>query len=209
MERLKNTKLFKGISEKEIENIIKQCNAKFITYKKNEVLVTPREKVKNFGIILSGSVMGVHNDYWGNRTIITVLNEYEMYGESFSFSQKENYNVSVICASDVEALVIDIDKLLEIDNRKIVQNMMMILASKNVYLTRKMDYMSKRTIKNKLLTYLSDEALKHKSNKFVIPFYRQELADYLGVDRSAMSSELGKLKEKGVLNYHKNEFELY
>ncbi|NLC97211.1 MAG: Crp/Fnr family transcriptional regulator [Erysipelotrichaceae bacterium] len=208
MEILLKNELFKGLSLDDINKVIEEVEGIIKIFHKNEVIITPKEKIKVFGIVLSGSVMGVHNDYWGHRTILKILEENELFGEAFSFSQLDNTGISIVCNKEAKVLLINFEKLLEIDNRKIIQNMMMILASKNVFLTRKMEYLSKRSIKDKLLSYLSDEAMNNKSNKFYIPYNRQELADFLGVDRSALSSELSKLKAEGILNFNKNYFEL-
>ena len=109
---------------------------------------------------------------------------------------------------ELHILFIDYDKFINLENKQIIKNMLKILSEKNVFLTSKIECLSKRSIRSKLLSYLSDFALKKNTNEFKIPFNRQELADFLGVDRSALSSELSKLQKEKILKFNKNEFKL-
>ena len=205
---IENNELFSKMNIEEINDILKKCEAKTVKFKKDEVIISPGNLVEKFGIILSGNLMGLYNDYWGNRTILTKLKENDMFGEAFALSRQSNVGVSVVSVSDSEILFIEYDKFISLDNKEIIKNMLKILSEKNVFLTSKIECLSKRSIRSKLLSYLSDVALKKNTNEFEIPFDRQELADFLGVDRSALSSELSKLQKENILKFNKNKFKL-
>ena len=205
---IENNELFYKISLEDIKIILDKCHAKTLKFKKDEVVITPGSFLNEFGIILSGNLMGLYDDYWGNRTILTILKENDMFGEAFALSRQLNVGVSVVSVSDSEVLFIDYDKFINLENKQIIKNMLKILSEKNVFLTSKIECLSKRSIRSKLLSYLSDFALKKNTNEFKIPFNRQELADFLGVDRSALSSELSKLQKEKILKFNKNEFKL-
>ena len=151
---------------------------------------------------------------YGNRSILAKLDAGNLFGESFALAEIKTLPVSVISTTDSELLFIECQKLATpctnacSFHSKLIQNMLGIVSKSNISLTKKIEYSSKRTTREKLLAYLSSEAQKADNNKFSIPFNRQELADYLTVDRSAMSAELSKLRNDGFINYNKNNFEL-
>lgn len=137
-----------------------------------------------------------------------------LFGEAFSFARVECLPVSVTAAEKTEVLFINCERIItvcpsacEFHNR-LVRNMLKILAEKNMTLTQKIGHMGKRTTREKILSYLSEQAKKAGGESFTIPLNRQEMADYLAVDRSAMSKELGRLKEEGQISFHKNQFQL-
>ena len=156
----------------------------------------------------------VQNDYYGNRSILGQFGPGDLVGESFACAESPSLPVDVIATADSEAMLIDCRRLASPCEKacgfhnRLVQNMMRVLSRKNIALTRKMQITSRRTTREKLLSYLAAEAVKNRSNQFEIPFNRQELADYLCVDRSALSRELGAMQAEGLLKYEKNRFEL-
>ncbi len=206
--------LFSGISANEISAILKSLNAKKRTYPKNTFVVSVNDPVSSIGIVTSGSVNVIKEDFWGNRMILARLEKGDLFGEAFFCAQLPFYPVSVIAAEDCDILFLNYLKLTEpsaaLGNSptKLMQNMLQILAGKNVLLTQKIEHITRRTTREKLLSYLSSQALQAQSQSFKVPFNRQELADYLAVDRSAMSNELSKLREEGLLRFHKSSFEL-
>ena len=137
-----------------------------------------------------------------------------LFGEAFSSAGIEKMPVSVVASSNCEIMFINYKKIINscsstcIFHSELIKNMMKVLATKNIMLTQKMEFVTKKTTREKLLAYLSAQAKKSESNKFVVPFNRQQLADYLSVDRSAMSNELSKMREQGIIEFHKSEFEL-
>lgn len=206
--------LFSEVAESDIFPMLGCLCANEKTFNKDEYILTEDSVPTEVGIILSGSVMIVKEDYWGNRDIISKLDVGDIFGESFLCAQESRIFVSVVAAEKTEVLFINYNKIVNtcsnacIFHAKLIQNMMKILASKNIMMNKKMQHVIQRTTKEKLLSYLSFEAKKAKSSTFTIPFNRQELADYLSVDRSAMSNELCKLRDEGILEFNKNNFRL-
>lgn len=211
---LQKVTLFQGIEESELQPILSCLSAKTGHYEKGQPVFLSGESLEWFGIVLSGQVQVVQDDYYGNRSILGKVGVGNIFGESFAYAEIEKLPVSVITTTESELLFIDCRRLANpcsmacnFHNR-VIKNMLKIVSLKNIALTQKNEFTSKRTTREKLLAYLSSEAKKVGSNLFSIPFNRQELADYLSVERSAMSAELSKLRNDGILNYHKNHFEL-
>jgi CRP-like cAMP-binding protein len=200
--------------EKSLSYDISCLSAKEYNYSKKQSIFMFGDTPKNFGIVLSGNVQVVKEDYYGNRSIVAMIGEGMLFGEVFAFADIKKLPVSVIATTESKILLIDYDKLIHSCTQacsfhsKLIYNLLHIVASKNIMLNQKIELLSKRTTREKLLAYLMIEAQKTGSNSFHIAFNRQELADYLSVDRSAMSAELGKLRDEGVIEFHKNQFKL-
>lgn len=211
---LKKSPLFADIEETCIETILPCLSAVERQYEKNSFIYSADERVFSVGLILSGSVYIMNEDYWGNRYILSHLGPSELFAEAFSCTQEERIPVNVITAEKTDIMLINCKKIVKtcssdcVFHTQLIQNMLQILANKNILLMQKIEQMSKRTTREKLLAYLSDEAQKKGRHVFDIPFNRQQLADYLSVDRSAMSAELGKMRDDGLLSYNRNHFEL-
>ncbi len=211
---LESVGLFKGINKSDMQSLLACLSARTTHYGKNEIVFLRGEKIESFGIVLSGQVQIIHEDYYGNRSILAKLDAGNLFGESFALADIKTLPVSVISTTESELLFIECHKLSTpctnacAFHSKLIQNMLSIVSKSNISLTKKIEYSSKRTTREKLLAYLSSEAQKADNNKFSIPFNRQELADYLSVDRSAMSAELGKLRNDGIISFSKNNFEL-
>jgi len=211
---LKSVDLFSGIEEPDIISLLPCLGAQVRFFKKGETVLQGGDNVKRFGVVLSGQVQIVQEDFYGNRSIITKIGAGGLFGESFAFAEIQALPVTVTASEDCEILLLDSLKLASPCAKSctfhggIIRNMLGIVSMKNISLTRKIEITSKRTTREKLLAYLSNEAKSSGKNTFFIPFNRQELADYLFVERSAMSAELSRLRKEGVLNYRKNRFEL-
>lgn len=209
---LKNTYMFNGINESEIEGMLKCLNARTMLYKKNEYILRNGETVNSIGMVLEGLALVEKEDIWGNRTIISEISPGSLYAESYACLSKLPAEISVIASDNTTVMLFDIRRILTTCSSscgfhtKLIQNLLYTISQKNVLLTKKMEYISKKTIKEKLLAYLSSEAMKAGSPTFNIPFNRQELADFLSVDRSALSSEISRLQKKGIISCRKNAF---
>ena len=209
---VKNTYMFNGINESEIEGMLKCLNARTMLYKKNEYILRNGETVNSIGMVLEGLALVEKEDIWGNRTIISEISPGSLYAESYACLSKLPAEISVIASDNTTVMLFDIRRILTTCSSscgfhtKLIQNLLYTIAQKNVLLTKKMEYISKKTIKEKLLAYLSSEAMKAGSPTFNIPFNRQELADFLSVDRSALSSEISRLQKKGIISCRKNAF---
>lgn len=209
-----SSKLFEGIKRDEIAGLLPCLSATKQTYKKDSYIYQMGDTTNKIGLVLSGCVHLVKEDYWGNHTILSEVMPGEFFGEAYACLTTESLAISCVATEPTKVLFLDIHKIVTVCtsacnfHTRLIQNLMMILAQKNVMLTQKLDHVSKRSTRDKLLSYLSAQAAKQHSNTFTIPFNRQQLADYLSVDRSAMSNELCKLRDQGLLTFHKNSFTL-
>lgn len=207
--------LFQGISDTELPELLICLNAQQRQYLKGQNVFSAGECVSSIGIVLSGCVQVVSYDILGNKTIIGGMQDGELFAEAFTCSHTKKLPVSVEAQTDSYILLIDYSKIITvcssacIFHHRLIENMLNTLARKNVMLTQKIGHISKRSTREKLLSYLSDQAQKSESKTFTIPFNRQELADYLCVERSAMSAELSRMRQDGLVDFSKNSFELY
>lgn len=206
--------LFHGIGRNELPSMLNCLNARETGYQRQDIVLLEGQPVSSVGIVLSGTVQIVKEDYAGNRSLLAEIEPGHLFAEAFSCAQTEELPVTVISVTDSTVLWIDYRRIVTTCpsacrfHTKLIENMLAILASKNILLNRKIEYLSKRTTREKLLSYLSDQAAR-TGPEFDIPFSRQELADFLCVDRSAMSSELSKLQREGALRFHRNHFILH
>jgi len=211
---IKKNQLFSGIEEKEIEAMLKCLNAKINLYDKNQYIYRFGENIYSVGLVLCGSVYLVKDDFLGNQTILSEAGVGQIFGETYACVPAETLEVSIITAEASEVMFLDIQRIMNVCSSacvfhtRLIRNLLSVLAEKNLSLTRKIMHMSQRTTREKLLSYLSAEAQKNCSTVLEIPFNRQQLADYLAVDRSAMSNELCKLRDDGILSFNKNCFKL-
>lgn len=208
---IKKSLLFNGINENELNSMIECLSPKYKAYNKGEFILQAGDKICNIGLVLLGSVHIIKEDFWGNTNIVTKLCSGEFFGETYACTTTE-IGVNVISIESSEILFLNINKVLNTCSSackfhsRLIQNLLSIISQKNILLTKKLEHMSKRTTKEKLLSYLFEEYLKNNSEYFQIPFNRQQLADYLSVDRSAMSNELCKLRDEGIISFYKNQF---
>lgn len=207
--------LFFEISAQEMKSLLQCLNARTKTYAKDEIIFLAGDEATDIGLVLTGSVQVVKEDFFGNRTIIAQATKGELFAEAFSCTQDKVLEVSAIAMEKSEIMLIDYQRIITTCpssctfHTRLIKNMLGILAQKNIQLNRKIEHTSKRTTREKLMSYLMEQAKKANSNRFHIPFDRQELADYLCVERSAMSAELGRMRDEGLLSFKKNQFELF
>ena len=211
---LHKSQLFTDISEEDIQKLCTCLSSYQKKIKKDSFVFRAGDPVHDVYLILSGSMHIVDDYFWGNRSIIETMKEYTFFGEAYVFAQKEHHLVSVVAAEDSVILEMNPSRIFEnCSNRcachsKLIQNIVNILSQKIVLLTKKLGHIVQRTTSEKVLSYLSQCLRQQNSNPFTIPYSRQQLADYLCVDRSALSHELSKLRDEGMIKFHKNQFEL-
>lgn len=214
MEILKCTQLFSGVKENEITAMLHCLQAKIITFQKGEYIFNQGEHIHKIMVLVAGKLLVQRDDYWGNRSIVNVIRVGEMFGEAYIAPESGAILNDVIAEEDSTVFFFDIERLLTVCSTAckfhsiVIQNLFFAISEKNRRLVQKIGYMSNRTTRTKLLSYLSEEAKKQNSSHFAIPFNRQQLADFLCVDRSALSGELCKMRDEGLLQFHKNEFTL-
>jgi CRP/FNR family transcriptional regulator, dissimilatory nitrate respiration regulator len=209
---LENVSLFNSIQKTEINDILNCLDSSTKSYTKNQIIIREGMEISNLGIVIDGSVQVIREDIMGNRMIVASLSTGEIFGETFACAGIEASPVSVIADEPSIILWISIRRIVTPCSTscgfhsQLIMNLLKILAKKNLYLNNKMELLSKRSIREKIVSYLVEQANQHKTSVFDIPLNRNEMADYLCIDRSAMSRELSKLKDEGVLDYHKNSF---
>ena len=214
-EILRACPLFDGIEENHLLKMLSCLGARIATFEKKQTIFSEGTHAGNVGIVLSGSAQMIQNDYYGNRSIIADVAPSEMFAEDFACAEVGALPVSVIASEASDVMIIDCSHILHTCenncgfHQRLIYNMMRGLAKKTVLFHQKIEIISKRTTRDKLLTYLSFMAKKSGKRSFDIPFDRQELADYLEVERSGLSTEIGKLKDEGALDARKNHFKLF
>ena len=211
---LKRTKLFSGVWENDILSMLHCLNVQVREYNKGEYAFRQGEYIRSLMILAVGRLHIQKEDYWGNLNILNEIRPGEMFGEAYIIPNSGTLMNDVVAIEESVVLFFDIDRILTVCSSacpfhtQLIKNIVYTISDKNKSLVQKISYMSQRSTREKLLSYLSDEAKRHNSNSFSIPFNRQQLADFLSVDRSAMSNELSKLRNEGMLDFHKNEFTL-
>ena len=209
---LKKCPLFRDIDPSELPALLTCLGAKTVTADRRETVLREGEPARFVGVVLEGGVQILQEDYFGNRSILGLAGPGELFGESFACAGADSLPVSVTASLDSVLLLVDCRRILSPCekacgfHRIILSNLMQIMARKNLAFHQKLQITSRRTTREKLLAYLNLQAKLHGSATFSIPFDRQELADYLGVDRSGLSAELGRLRNEGVLECQKNHF---
>jgi len=210
---LKNT-LFNGISEAEVKKLCECVSAQKRVFERESFVFHAGDEVRSVYLILSGSMHIIDEDFWGNRSLIETMNQHTLFGEAYALSMAQQHLVSVVASEKSIVLEINPARLFErcpqacACHVRLVENTLCILSKKIVRLTEKLGHIVQRTMREKILSYLSKCARQAQCNSFDIPYTRQQLADYLCVDRSALSHELSKLQKLGMLRYRKNHFEL-
>ena len=213
-EILKNSGLFSNIEEESLEKMLSCLGAKVVSFDKKYTIFSEGSPAKYIGIMLSGSAQIFQVDYFGNRNILSSIEAGEVFAEAFACAEVEALPVTIIANEPSEVMLIDCSRVLYTCSnncdfhKQLIFNLMKNLATKNLQFHQKIEITSKRTTREKLLTYLSLYSKKVGKKSFTIPFDRQELADYLEVERSGLSMEISKLKKDGIINSHKNHFEL-
>ncbi len=203
---MKIKSIFDGIEEKEVDKLLKILDAKKLSFKKDRTIVTNIINVKMIGILLNGTANMERYDYNGNRSIIEKLKENSIFGEVFS---RLGSDISVVATSNCEVLFIEYDNLIKCaKNSILLNNIFTLLSNKIVDLNIRLEILSKRSIREKLLTYFLILANDKPDRIFTIPFTYTDLADYLSIDRSAMMREIKNLKEEGFIKTNGKQISL-
>ena len=206
--------LFTGIDESRLPSLLDCLKAVTRKYGKDDFIFSAGGKASAIGIVLSGAVRILQEDFWGNRAILAHMGPGEIFGEAFACAGHGTLSVSVAASETSEimtlaypGIVTPCQSACEF-HTMLVMNMMRTLAGKNIQLTRKLEHLSRRTIRQKLLSFLSAQAALARKSTVEIPFNKKELAEYLCVDRSALSRELGAMRDEGLIRYDRKNFEL-
>lgn len=211
---LQSSQLFEGIEPGQIQILLGCLHAAVNTYQKGEFILHRGEPTRRMGIVLEGTAHIIKEDFWGNRVILGPSGPGQLFAESYACLGSENLAVSVVAATTARVMFLDVVSLFQSCttacdfHTRMIRNLTRVLAGRNLMLTQKVEHMAQKTTREKLLSYLSAESIRQSSLSFDIPFDRQQLADFLCVERAAMSVELSKLQKEGLLVTKRNHFEL-
>lgn len=213
-EILSRSPLFSGIRPEELSGLMQCLDAKVSSFPKGDPVFLEGDQTGMIGFVLTGSVQIVRDDFYGNRTLLHLAEAGELFGEAFACANIDTMPVSGYAAQDSEIIWLECSRMLTVCtnacgfHHALVKNLLQVVANNNLQLSRKIQFMSQKTTREKLLAYLLDQAKQKKSSEFTISMDRQTLADFLGVERSAMSAELSKLRAGGVLESKGSWFRL-
>ena len=211
---LSRTALFLGASPEETEAILTCLAAETRTYEKGQMIYRAGDTAVSLGLVLSGRILIVHDDFWGNTTVLDSAGPGQIFAETYACTPGEPMMVNAEAAEDSRVLFLNVSRTLRTCSRscehhsRLIRNLLALSARKNLNLSRKIFYTASKSVRGRLLAYLSDQVVRSGSHSFTIPFNRQQLADYLNVDRSALSKEIGRLQKEGLLKTRKNWFEM-
>lgn len=211
-ETVNSNPFFEGIAFNDFERVLNCLSAKKADYEKNDVILLTGDTVDFVGLILSGSVQIMKEDKDGHIVIITELGVSELFGEVFACAEIAQSPVTVLAKESTKILRMDYKRIITScssacpHHAKLIGNMLKLIAQKNLMLNQKIEILSKRTIREKLLVFL--EMQRGTANKFTIPYNREELAHFLSVDRSAMSRELCRMRDEGLIRFQRSTFEI-
>ena len=209
---LAGTRLFQGIREHEIEAMLTCLSAEERTYGKDAYIYRAGDVTGRLGVVMEGAVNIIKDDVWGNRKIIENIGGGQIFGETYACLKGEPLMVDVQASERSRILFMDVNRILttcssscDFHNR-LIRSLMYVLAGKNLMLTKKMDIITPKSLRERVMVYLSQESVKQGCRTVTVPFNRQQMADYLSVDRSALSVELSRMQRDGVISYEKNRF---
>ncbi len=211
-EFLAKTILFQGTSPQEVEAMLGCLQGEVKKYKRGEIVYHMGEHIHAMGLVLSGSVSVEHDDVWGNKSVLDKVGTGRVFAETYSCMPEEPLMLNIVATEATEILFLNMHRVMNLCSnactfhRKMIHNLLSVLLQKNLRLSSRIFHTSSKSIRGRLLSYLSFEARQKESNDFEIPFNRQQLADYLNVDRSALSNELSKMQKEGLLKMEKNHF---
>lgn len=206
--------ILKGLTEKELEEIRQSGYIRTASYKKETLILQTGQIVSELGIVLSGSVNIENIDLWGNKNILSYIPEGHVFAETYALCQVPMM-VDVLAGENCRILFLNINRLMDSENQehswyqKLSFHLLQVSLHKNLALSSRIFCTSSKSVRGRVMTYLSSEAVKSGSMEITIPFNRQQMADYLNLERSALSKELGRMRNDGILEFRKNLFLLH
>ena len=209
---LRSSQLFSGIFENELISLRSCLDTKKEDFPKEAFVLRAGDTADSIGFVLSGTVLVIQEDIWGNRNILSKAGPGQTFAAAYACAPGSILNVSVIAETPVTVMFLNVKRILDVCpsacsyHSRVIRNLLSELAGKNLRFSEKLTHMGQRTTRSKIMSYLSAEAQRLGKYEFDIPFSRQQLADYLGVERSGLSLELGKMRKDGLLDFHKSHF---
>ena len=211
---IKKTALFATLTEEELREALTALHTRKKTYEKDELLLMAGDLTNHLGMVLTGSATIESNDVWGNRTIINHVAAGDYYAEAFAIMDGEPSYVDVRANETTAAILFDMSRLQELKKAspswlvKLLNNLLLISIQKNMMLSTRSFHTSPKSARGRVMAYLNSMAMKTHRTEFDIPFDRQHMADYLNLDRTALSKELGRMRDDGLITFRKNHFKI-
>ncbi len=212
---LRRTQLFTGVVESEIATMLSCLNTRLRSYRKGEFVLRQGEHLQDILIPVEGTLYVQKEDYWGNRSLLSHITVGELFGQAYVAPESGMLLYDLVAVEDCSVMFFDVKRIMTTCSSAcrfhamVVRNLFFAISEQNRKLVQKLEHMSKRSTREKLISYLSEEAKRQNSGSFTIPYNRQQLADYLSVDRSAMSNELSKMRDDGLVEFDRNHFRLH
>ena len=214
MDQITHTPLFSDIAPENLQAMLGCIGYHISSYPKGSTIAFEDDNIEHVGIVLSGAVDMIKEDLWGNKTTLLRMRERELFGETFACGSDNQSVVTFVSAEDTRVLFLPFRKVMHtcsmtcVFHHRLIENMVSLIAKKNRDLMRKIEVISKKSLREKILSYLSLQAQTTGSRYFEIPLGRSELADFLCADRSALSRELASMKAAGIIDYDRNMFRI-
>lgn len=211
---LKTTRLFEGVEEERLLSLLECLRARTVSLGDEQPAIAAGERPDRVGIVLEGRVHIVREDSDGNRVLLASLDPGEMFGEALAGAGVSESPVSAVAVGGTEVLLFPFYRTVErCENgcefhTRLIHNMLGIISRKNLGLQHRIEIISKKSIRERVMTFLREQSADSGADEFEIPFNREQLADYLCTDRSALSRELGRLAKYGEISFRKNKFKL-
>lgn len=204
--------LFQGLEREEISEVLQKFHALIKHFPKSDYIYLAGDCVENLCVVLEGTVQMIKEDIWGEKSIIANLGAGSVFAENFLGKLGDRSVVSYFVASDSEILMLPLGRALydvsapSKASQRLMCNIVSVLADNNTRLIEKTEILCKKTLRSKILAYLEQEARNNACRQITIPFNRTDLANYLDADRSALTRELARMREEGLIDYNKNTF---
>lgn len=209
---IRSSQLFSGISEDELTAMLVCLKAEKKDFPKEAFVLRAGDTADSIGLVLAGTVLIIQEDIWGNRNILSKAGPGQTFAAAYACAPGAVLNVSVTAETPVTAMFLNVRRVMDVcpsacaHHSRIIRNLLSELAEKNLRFNEKLTHMGQRTTRAKIMSYLSAEAQRLGKYEFDIPFSRQQLADYLAVERSGLSLELGKMRGEGIIDFRKSHF---
>ena len=211
---IRSCRLFSGVSEEELVSMLHCLDAKKESFPKEAFLLREGDRTEYIGLVLSGSALIIQDDIWGNRNIVSKVGPGMTFAAAYACTPTAVLDISVIADTPVTVAFLNVKRILTTctascsHHNRVIRNLLGELAEKNLDINDKLTHISQRSTRAKLMSYLSCEARRLGSLEFDIPYSRQQLADYLAVERSGLSAEMGRMRDEGLLTFNKNHIKL-
>lgn len=211
---LQKVPLFYNIDEAELSSMLNCFRSTVRSYHKEGLIAVEGDPYTGIGVILSGGVIVSKINEQGERVVISKFGQGQMFGEMIAFSRKDMWPATVSAIYDTEIISIDPSLIINTcgkmcgSHRQLIMNMLTLVSNKALVLNKKVEYLSKKSMRGKLAKYIIEQKIGKATNNFEVDLNRNELSDFLNVSRPSMSRELGRMKEDGLIDFHKQTFKI-